>query len=188
MPLALHRLLQLTCTLTLGVWLLCASAVVRAQGVELAEFQVQRVDGALTLDFAVKLALPRAVEDALQRGVPIYFVAEASLYRPRWYWRDERVSRVARSWRIAFQPLTNTGRVGLGGLNQSHATLQEALAAASRGVRWRLADLAQIDGDKGLYLEFSYRLDTSQLPGPMQIGLTPQAPWAMGIERVLRLD
>lgn len=187
MPFVLHRLHALACALVAAVCLLLA-APARAQGVELTAFQVQRQDGALTLDFAVKLALPKAVEDALQRGVPIYFVAQAELYRPRWYWRDDRLSRVARSWRIAFQPLTNTWRVGLGGLNQSHATLEEALSAVSRGVRWRLADLAQIEGDKGLYLEFSYRLDTSQLPGPMQIGLTPQAPWTMGIERVLRLD
>lgn len=182
---ALHSLLRLA----IVVGLLALQALpVRAQGVELSEFQVQRQDGALTLDFAVRLALPRVVEDALKRGVPIYFVAQAELYRPRWYWRDDRLSRVARSWRIAYQPLTNNWRVGLGGLNQSHATLQEALAAVSRGTRWRLADLAQIEGASGLYLEFSYRLDTSQLPGPMQIGLTPQAPWAMGIERVLRLD
>jgi hypothetical protein len=41
-----------------------------------------------TLEFAARLELPRAVEDALQRGVPLYFVAEAQLLRSRWYWRD----------------------------------------------------------------------------------------------------
>jgi hypothetical protein len=169
------------------LWLACLGAV-RAQGVELVAFQVQKQEGTLTLDFGVKLALPKVVEDALRRGVPIYFVAEAQLIKPRWYWRDERLARVSRAWRIAWQPLTGTWRVGLGGLNQSHPNLEEALAAISRVVRWRLAELAQVDGEKGLVLEFNYRLDTSQLPGPMQIGLGAQAPWVMGIERVLRLD
>jgi hypothetical protein len=67
----------------------------------------------------------------------MYFVAEATLLRNRWYWRDERVARVSRSWRLAYQPLTGTWRVGLGGLNQNHATLAEALAVVSRSGGWR---------------------------------------------------
>jgi hypothetical protein len=161
---------------------------VRAQGVELALLDVQRQDGELTLDFGARLILPKSVEDAMQRGVPVYFVAEASLYRNRWYWRDERVARVQRSWRVAYQPLTSTWRVGFGGFNQSFASLDEALAVVSRSSRWKVADLAQLDPESKHYLEFSYRLDNSQLPSPMQLGLGSQAEWVLGVERTLRLD
>jgi hypothetical protein len=84
--------------------------------------RTSRGEGTLDLEFAVRLSLPRAVEDALHRGVPVYFVAEAQLLRNRWYWRDERVARVQRTWRVAYQPLTGNWRVGLGGLNQTHAS------------------------------------------------------------------
>ena len=160
----------------------------QAEGVEVSRLAASRQDGVLTLDFAVRLALPRTVEEALYRGVPVYFVAQATLYRARWYWRDERVARVARSWRLAYQPLTSTWRVGLGGLNQSYPSLSEALAAVSSIPGWRLAELAQIDADSRYTIEFSYQLDTTQLPSPMQIGLGGQAEWAIGIERLLRLD
>jgi Domain of unknown function (DUF4390) len=159
----------------------------RAQGVELVTLQTTKSEGALNLEFVARLNLPKAVEDAVQRGVPIYFVAEATLLRSRWYWRDERVARVSRSWRLAFQPLTGAWRVGLGGLNQSYPTLAEALAAVSRSA-WRLADAAQLDSGASYYLEFSYRLDTSQLPGPMQFGLGGQGDWAVGVNRTLRVD
>lgn len=170
--------------------LLALAAPLRAgaQGVELATLQVQRSDGALTLDFNARVNLPRAVEDALQRGVPLYFVADARLLRKRWYWRDERVARVSRSWRLAYQPLTGSWRVGLGGLNQTLPSLADALAVASRSAGWKLADLAQLDADKDHYLEFSYRLDSSQLPGPMQFGLGGQGDWAVGVTRVLQVD
>lgn len=179
--------------------LLCAVLVVqfvvahpaRAQGVELATLQASKSDGALNLDFAARVNLPRAVEDALQRGVPIYFVAEAQLFRNRWYWRDERVARVSRSWRVAFQPLTNAWRVSLGGLNQSFPSMAEALTAVSRSASWRLVELSQLDFDKSFYLEFSYRLDTSQLPGPMQFGLGGlggPGDWAVGASRTLRVE
>lgn len=162
--------------------------LVQAQGVDLPTLAVQRADGELLLDFDARPALPKSVEDAMQRGVPVYFVAQATLYRSRWYWRDERVARVQRTWRVAYQPLTSSWRVGFGGFNQSFATLPEAMAAASRSSRWKLADLAQLDPDSHYYVEFSYRLDQTQLPSPMQLGLGGQADWALGVERTLRLE
>ena len=113
--------------LTLLLWAL-GTASVRAQGIELALLETHRQDGELLLDFDARVTLPRGVEDALQRGVPVYFVAEATLFRARWYWRDERLARVQRSWRVAYQPLTSTWRVGFGGFNQSFQTLGEALS------------------------------------------------------------
>jgi hypothetical protein len=181
-----RRLLQ-----GLGLLLLAALLAprwVQAQPVELAQLQAVRADGALALDFAVRVTLPRAVEDALQRGVPVYFVARAELRRNRWYWRDERVARVSRSWRVAYQPLTGTWRVGLGALNQTLPTLAEAMAAVTRSAGWQLVELSQLDPDDRYYVEFSYRLDTAQLPSPMQIGLGGQADWDIGVERTLRVE
>ncbi len=190
------HLLRVRQTILQGLGLLLAwfclalsgAATALAQGVELATLATDRRDGALTLEFAARVTLPKAVEDALQHGVPIYFVAQADLKRNRWYWRDERVARVTRQWRLAYQPLTGNWRVGLAGINQTFGTLEEALAVMSRSAGWRLADLAQIDADSRLYVDFSYRLDTSQLPGPMQFGLGGGGEWAVGVERSVRVD
>jgi Domain of unknown function (DUF4390) len=191
---------QLTQGLRSAAWLLLCSLIclggvlpqpALAQGVELSTLRTARTDGELTMEFAVRINLPRPVEDALRRGVPIYFVAEAQLLRHRWYWRDERVARISRSWRIAYQPLTNSWRVGLGGLNQTLATLGDALNAASSSAGWELAPLSQLDPDKSYYIEFSYRLDTSQLPGPMQFGLTGlggPSDWSVGVARTLKVE
>jgi hypothetical protein len=167
---------------------LCSFSAARGQGVELGTLQLQRSEGALNLEFNARVTLTRAVEEALQRGVPIYFMAEAQLLRNRWYWRDERVARLSRSWRVAYQPLTGAWRVSLGGLYQTFPSLSEALATASRSSAWKLADLAQLDADKSYYIEFSYKLDTSQLPGPMQFGIGGQGEWAVGATRTLKVD
>jgi hypothetical protein len=185
-PLVRRSLLQ-GLVLVLLLWTL-GSGRVQAQGIELALLQLQRQDGELTLDFDARMALPKSVEDAMQRGVPVYFVAEATLYRSRWYWRDERVARVQRSWRVAYQPLTSTWRVGFGGFNQSFQTLAEALTVVSRSTRWKVAELSQLDPDSRHTLEFSYRLDSSQLPSPLQLGLGAQADWVLGVERTLRVE
>ncbi len=188
-----RRLIDRRQLLGLGAMLLLSAGAgwqpaLAADAVELMTLQTQRADGALTLEFSTRVSLPRAVEDALQRGVPIYFVAQATVLRSRWYWRDERIARVSRTWRLAYQPLTSTWRVGLGGLNQHFATLAEAMAVVTRGAQWRLADLAQIDPDSRHTLEFSWRLDTAQLPSPMVIGLVGGSEFALGVERSLRLE
>ena len=183
----LRRVLAVLAALVVLALTLAAPAA-RAQGVELLTLQTSKFDGTLNLDFVARVTLPKAVEDALQRGVPVYFVAEAQMFRNRWYWRDERVARVSRSWRLAYRPLTSDWRVSLGGLNQTYATMAEALTAVSRSGGWKLLDLAQLDTDKSFYVEFSYRLDTSQLPGPMQFGLGGGGDWAVGANRIVKVE
>jgi Domain of unknown function (DUF4390) len=146
-------------------------------------FEVSRADGAVALSYAVDFELAPALEDALDRGVPLHFVAEVRVYRNRWYWRDQRIAQASRTWRIAYQPLTSNYRVSFGGLSRSYPNRAEALATVRRSVGWRIVEPGQIDADSSHYLEFAFRLDTSQLPRPIQIGISGQAAWSMQVER-----
>ena len=178
----------------LGVLLVLLTLLVTplawAQGVEVLELKASRDEAAVSLDYQLRVTLPPAVEAAVLRGVPIYFAAQASLWRPRWYWRDEREARVSREWRLSFQPLTSTWRVSQGGLGQSFASLAEAMSAMTRSTAWRIADAREVDPDGRHYLEFIWRLDTTQLPRPMQIGLGGiggASDWSLGVARNLKL-
>lgn len=175
--------------LALGWWVALSFTLAwpaQGQGVELASLQLGRGDGALTLEYHLRVKLSRALEDALQRGVPMYFNAEATVFRRRWYWRDERITRVGRSWRLSFQPLTQSWRLSLGGLAQTFPNLAEALSPMTRVTGWPLADTAALDPAERYYVEFSWRLDNAQLPSPMQIDLGTD--WKLGIERTLRVE
>jgi hypothetical protein len=184
----LSLLLRYVTAWLLAAALLAAGGPVRAEGVVLTHLALQRLDAGLTLDFNVDIGLSRAVEEALQRGVPLYFVAEVSVYRHRWYWRDPRVNTVRRLWRLSYQPLSDSWRVGLGGLAQTYPSLSEALQAMSSAARWKIADNSQLDPDERYYVEFSYKLDTSQLPRPMQFGIGGQGDWSLGVERTVRVE
>lgn len=161
-----------------------------AQGVQLLELHTARDETGVSLDYHLRLTLPPGVEAAVLRGVPIYFTAQASLWRPRWYWRDDRVTRATREWRLSYQPLTSTWRISQGGLGQSFPSLAEALATITRSSGWRIADARDVEPDGRQYVEFSWRLDTTQLPRPMQIGLGGiggASEWSLGVERTVRL-
>ncbi|MFZ9429452.1 MAG: DUF4390 domain-containing protein [Burkholderiaceae bacterium] len=194
--LALQRTAQVTAAAALWLALGPAPQPVRAQaaarsdapGVEIRTLNLRREDGTVLLDFDLLVHLPAVVEDALNRGVPLYFQAQATLFRPRWYWRDARISRVERQWRLSYQPLTGVYRVTLGSISQNHNRLEDALAAVSRLGRWQLADASQAEAGERHYAEFTWRLDTTQLPRPMQFGLTAGGEWSLGVERTLRLE
>lgn len=162
-----------------------------AQGVEVVGLEASRGAESVELDYQLRVMLPRAVEEAALRGVPLYFSATATLWKPRWYWRDDRIARVRREWRLTYQPLTSSWRVTQGGLGHSHATLAEALGTMLRSSGWRVADAGQVEPDGRHYVEFAWRLDTSQLPRPLQIGLTGVAgggDWSLGVERSVILE
>ena len=159
-----------------------------AESVELTTFSVVRSDEGVLLSFTANFELPHSVEDALVRGVPLYFEAEANLLQTRWYWRDKRIARAVRSWRLTYQPLTRMYRVSTGGLTQNFETLPEALDVLRRSSRWKIAEAGQVDPEAQNYVEFSYRLDTSLLPRPMQIGIGGEAAWSLSVERTQRLN
>jgi Domain of unknown function (DUF4390) len=72
-------------------------------------------------------------------------------------------------------------------LNLTYNTQAEALAAMRRTVRWKVAEVGQIEPGKH-YVEFSFRLDTSLLPRPMQIGISGQPDWSLLVERMQRFN
>ena len=162
--------------------------VARAADPQLASFEVVHNEEGVLLTYAVNGDLARSVDDALGKAVPLYFVAEAELFRERWYWRDQRVASAVRIWRIVYQPLTSTYRVTFSGLSQNYNSREEAFAAISRTSRWKIAEPGQVADGNRYYVEFSYRLDTSLLPRPMQIGIGGQADWNYAVQRVQRLN
>ena len=45
----------------------------------------------LYLDVNVEFDLPRSVQDALNRGIPLYFITEFSIEHQRWYWVNKPI-------------------------------------------------------------------------------------------------
>ena len=174
-----------------------APAYAQVTGAEVTQLHVERSDEGILLSAAVKFELPTVIEDALAKGIPMFFVAEAAIYRDRWYWYDKRVAYAARHMRLSFQPLTRRWRlqvssspIGNSGLvlGQMFDTREEALAAVQRVSRWRIADLTAADPDSTHTAEFRFRLDVSQLPRPFRIGAVGQSEWNISASRAQRLE
>ena len=170
-----------------------------ANAAELTQLKVERADDGIYLSALVKFDLPPVVEDALMKGIPLFFVAEAEFYQNRWYWTDRRVTRATRTIRLAFQPLTRRWRVNVyngsannatsasnaaglrATLSQNYDTLADALTGLQRLSRWKIGDNADIESDVTYRFEFNFNLDLAQLPRPFQIGVVGQREWLVSI-------
>jgi hypothetical protein len=182
-----------------GLLLLLAGwsgAWAQVNSAEVTQLQVERTEEGVLLSASVRFDLPQVVEDALAKGIPMYFVAEAAIYRDRWYWYDKRVAFATRHMRLAYQPLTRRWRlqvsptpIGHSGLvlGQNFESRDEALAAMRRISRWRIADAGDLDPESAHNIDFRFRLDMSQLPRPFQIGAVGQAEWIILAVRNQRL-
>lgn len=167
---------------------------------DMTQIRVERGDDGVYLSTIVQFELPPVVEDALLKGIPMFFLVEADVFQNRWYWTDKRVASAARTIRLAFQPLTRRWRVNIvsglinssaglrATLNQNYDTLPEALSAVQRLSRWRIADNADLEPDVMHKLEFSFRLDVSQLPRPFQIGIAGQRDWTIAVQATEKLQ
>lgn len=161
---------------------------------------VQRSTDGLFITARLPLELGPAVEDALFKAVPVYFVYHAEVYEPRWYWTDKRIASATRTLRLAYQPLTRRWRLSLsndaGGstaaglqyaLHQNFDNLDSALASVGRVARWRIVDASRLDDDERHRVEWNFRLDLALLPRPFQIGMVNQPEWLMQTGRVMRV-
>lgn len=184
--------------LALVLVLLPLRAQAQARAAEVTQLRLERGDDGVFLSAAVKFDLPPSVLEVLDKGIAIHFVAEAELYRERWYWTDQKIAQVARHMRLTYQPLTRRWRLAVSPfpittavagitLNQNFDTLDEALDAVRRIGRLRMGDASEIPDDSPQTVVFRFRLDTSQLPRPFQIGLVGQSDWNVSVERTAKL-
>ena len=176
---------------------LCGSALADGPGADITQFQLERSDEGLLLSVAVHFDLPPVIDDALLKGIPMFFVAEAVLYRDRWYWYDRELSRVQRHMRLSYQPLTRRWRltiaptvIGNSGvaLSQSFDSKDEAMVVVQRISRWKIAEAGELNPGERYNVDFRFRLDVSQLPRPFQIGAVGQADWNISAYRNQRVN
>lgn len=155
--------------LLFGACVLQTAHAAQSGGIEIRKASLTASDDGYLLEAELDIQLSPYIEDVLSKGVPLYFVLEFEVTRPRWYWTNEKIASVQQQSRLLFNTLTRQYRVGTGALYQNFSTLSEALAFMSH-VR-RRGDIEQGALPKGASYSAALRmrLDATQLPKPFQL-------------------
>ena len=163
-----------------ALWLAAANAFAApAQGIDVRRPTITVADDHLVLEAQFDIALTATLEEVLNKGVPLYFLLEFELIRPRWYWFNERAIYFQQEYRLSYNALTRQYRLGVGNLHQNFASLSEALEVMSRVRRRMEVDLATLRRDTYI-AGLRFRLDTSQLPKPFQLNALVAREWNAG--------
>jgi hypothetical protein len=109
------------------------------------------------------------LEELVQAGVSVPFVAEFVLTRPRWYWFDEVIAERIIDMHLSYHALTRQYRVSVGGLHRSFPSFDQAFSALLSVRNWAVADVDQVPSGQSLNAALRFRLDLSQLPKPFQV-------------------
>lgn len=160
-----------------AAWLFLAATLAHAGSIEPKQAALTPTDDgyALSAEFAVDLG-PR-LEEAVARGVPLYFGLEFDLTRSRWYWANEHIADRKLEYRLAYNALTRQYRLSVGGLHQSFETLAEALRVISRIVSLHVADKGAVKPGETYSAALRLSLDRSQLPKPLQVDALANRDW-----------
>ena len=151
----------------------------RAEGIEVKKAALTVAEDGYVLEADFVITLTGTLEDALNKGVPLYFLLDFELIRPRWYWFNDKIVEAQQQYRLSYNALTRQYRIGVGTLYQNFGTLADALEVMSRVRRREQIEPGTLKKDTAYTAALRLRLDTSQLPKPFQINALGSREWSV---------
>jgi len=177
------RSLMSACAITraafLALLLLAIVPFARAEGIAVTSATVEPGDDGWMLDATFDMQFSQRLEEAVNRGVPLYFVVEFELARPRWYWFDEKPVQLSQTYRISYTPLLRQYRLSVGSVYQNFTRFEEVTRVLSRLRGWHVADKGALKKDQVYQASVRMRLDTAQLPKPFQLNAISSRDWTL---------
>jgi hypothetical protein len=124
-----------------------------------------------------QLKLTSAMEDALERGVPLHFIQLFEADRPREFWVSEAVADLRRTLRLSHNALLRNYQISSGGNMRTFDTLPQALEALGSLDDWHVFDKKTVQRKYLYQARVRMYLDTSLLPKPLQINAFTSNRW-----------
>jgi hypothetical protein len=172
----------------LAAALLAASAA-RADEIDIVDARLAATEEGVFLSADFGFELNSRLAEAVASGVPLYFVVEFELTRPRWYWFDEKAVAKRLQLRLSYHALSRHYRLSTGVLQQNYPTLEEALNVLRRLRSWQVLERASALSDANYDAAVRMRLDLTLLPKPFQLSaltsreMNLESPWKRFIFR-----
>lgn len=151
-----------------------------ADDIEVRDVHLESSEEGYRLSAAYTLDLNRGLEDALNRGIPLYFTTEVEITRPRWYWFDAKEIVRSQTIRISYNVLTRQYYAAVTGrIHQSFSSLDDALSMIRRPNRWVVADRNILKPGETYEIGVRMQLDVAQLPKPFQVHAMNSNDWRL---------
>jgi hypothetical protein len=162
--------------------LAAVSTLARADTIAVKSAELRLEDDSYVLNAEFDLVVNPTLEEALQKGIPLYFVFEFELLRPRWFWLDEKTLALSTQYRVSYNALTRQYRVATGLLGQTFDSLEEVERFLSRVTSRPVANVDQLVKGTRYEAAIRLRLDVNALPKPFQVSALALREWSLQSE------
>ena len=139
-------------------------------------------DDGYSLSADVNVNINQRLEEAINRGIVLYFAVDFELTRSRWYWFDEHVIRRNKIFQLSYHALTRQYRLSTGALHQNYATLDETVRVMSRLRNWQVLEKSEIKSDQVYLAGLRMSLDLTQMPKTFQVSALSNKDWNLSSE------
>lgn len=150
-----------------------------AEGITVQSAVIEPDEDGYQLQAEFDIQFSPRLEEAVNRGVSLYFVVEFELSRPRWYWFDEKPVQMSQTYKISYTPLLRQYRLSMGNVYQNFTRFEEVTRVLSRLRGWHVADKGAIRKDQIYQAGLRMRLDPAQLPKPFQLNAIASRDWTL---------
>lgn len=182
--LRLKILLQVIATMLL-ISLLLSAVPARGEGsIEIKSFALEAMGKGYQISLDADITLNNTLEQALEKGIILYFVSKFTLIDSRWYWLDEEVARSKRRIGLSYHALTRQYRLsGSRMMPQGFDTLQEALQTLGRQHNVPIEMKSTLKQDVEYIATLQVWLDISRLAKPFQLEWFSSRDWNLTSEK-----
>lgn len=160
-----------------GFFLLLAVFTVQATDISVRGPRLEASEDGYALAADFNINFNSRLEEAVNKGVVLYFAVDFELTRSRWYWFDEQVIRRNRTFQLSYHALTRQYRLSTGALHQSYNSLDEVLRVISRLRNWQVLEKGEIRNEQLYHAGLRMRLDLTQMPKTFQVSALSNKDW-----------
>ncbi|MDV6344370.1 DUF4390 domain-containing protein [Nitrosomonas sp. Is37] len=177
-------LLQIIATMLLILLLLLAAPARGEGGIEIKSFALEAVGKGYQISLDADITLNNTLEQALEKGIILYFVSKFTLIESRWYWLDEEVARSKRRIGLSYHALTRQYRLNDSRMMpQGFDTLQEALQTLGRQHNIPVEIKSTLKQGAEYVATLQVWLDISRLAKPFQLEWFSSKDWNLSSEK-----
>ena len=157
--------------------LLLATQSVLALEISVREPQLSVSEEGYILSADFNINFNSRLEEAVNKGVVLYFTVDFDLSRSRWYWLNEQVVRKSKTFQLSYHALTRQYRLSTGALHQTFTTQEEALRVLSRIRNWQVLEKGSVKFDQNYHAGLRIYLDLAQMPKTFQVSALANKDW-----------
>ena len=170
---------SISCLAALLVLWLAPGAPAAADGIQVRQAALISAGDGYVLEADFEVTLTHTLQEALNKGVPLYFTLEFELVRPRWYWLNATLANTRLEYRLSYNALTRQYRVGLSTLYRNFTSLAEALEFLSRVRVREVAEAGALNKGGSYRAALRLRLDSAQLPRAFRVSAVGSREWTI---------